>query len=157
MTTPLPPWLHVWRQGIQPQLPSRGLLLLAEALASDDPRLIQSVTTIPPCQTPRSDGQCEGACPIGYAYWRGLNLFTAEDVMDAFVACSAECDTMAGDDDDDDDLVRHFIGWWDSTPRLEARRELLVEVHQELVRRHIMRKDAPAPKLKEDEQCPTQP
>lgn len=148
-TTTLPPWRRVWRQGIQPQLPSRGLLLLLEALASDDPRLAQRITTIPPCQVPATDDKCEAACPIGFAWWKGANLYTIDGVEDAFAACCAECDRLCARFEPASS--RLFIDWWDSTPRLEARRELLAEVHEELVRRRIWRWDQPAPKLKEEE------
>ena len=57
-------WRAAWRQGVGPLLPHSGLVALREALAEDDPALVQGVTMEPPPLQALADCPVEAACAV---------------------------------------------------------------------------------------------
>jgi hypothetical protein len=126
------PWRHTWRNGIAPTLATRHLQALSDALARDDPRLIQGATTLPPPLVCLSGHPCEAACAISYAGWRGgEELDLVGEVEEFFGRVCWECDKLLGEPA----ACRHFLNWFDDTPRDVVRRELLTEVDRALALR----------------------
>lgn len=117
-------WRLVWRDGFAPVLSTAGLEKLAEALRTDDPRLLQGCTTNPPPLMCVQDWPVEGACGIGWCGWWGDGLTTVGEVEEHFARCCFEADQKLGKPA----VCRWFLNWHDDTPRDEMRRELLAEV-----------------------------
>src|SRR5438105_3101970 len=82
--TTMEPWRRVWRDGLAPQLSIRALQALRDALAEDDPCLIQGGTTTPPPLLSVADWPVEEACLIAYCGWRGEGLKTVAEVEEYF-------------------------------------------------------------------------
>ena len=143
---PLEAWQQVWREGFAPQLSIQGLQALKRALETDDPRLIQGATTQPPPLRCVEDWLVEGACAVTYCYvedYNGMapkgtiaarntsNYCTVGQAEEAFARACLECDQRLGEPAG----CRHFLCWFDMTPREEMRQLLLPEVEGELARR----------------------
>lgn len=122
---------RVWLNGIQPLISTPGLRALERALLMDDPGLIQGATTSPPPLQCVEEWECEAACAIGYAGWKGDGLGTVRDVEEYFARLCFAADNKLGESG----AVRHFINWADDTPRSEMRRQLLNVVQEELAAR----------------------
>jgi hypothetical protein len=129
-------WRKVWREGLAPQLPTAGLHALAEALARDDPRIIQGATTSPPPISSVLDWPIEGTCVIGFCGWQGEDLETVGEVEEFFARICREVDRWLGEPA----ACRYFLNWYDETPRDEMRRELIEEVRLTLAERFPMEK-----------------
>jgi hypothetical protein len=147
-------WRLVWRQGFAPVLPTEGLLVLAEALRTDDPRLMQGGTTSPPPFMCVQDWPVEAACAmglIGAALEGGLccsreewrpsasphtnpNACTVGEAEEFFARACFDCDQRMGKPAE----CRWFLNWYDDTPRDEMRRELLPEVERVLAERGVL-------------------
>lgn len=125
-------WRLIWRDGIVPQLSTGGLEALAVALRDDDPRLRQGMTTSPPPLMCVQDFPCAGADAIGYAGWKGDGLTTVGEVEEHFARVCSQCDQATGGPAD----CRHFLNWYDDTPRPEMRRELAAEVRLAITKRY---------------------
>ena len=125
-------WKRVWREGFAPVLSSAGLEALARALESDDPRLVQIVTTQPPPMPGLLNWPVEAACAVAYAGWRGDRLVTVAEVDDYFACVCREADRQLGCAT----ACRLFLNAFDEWPREEMVRQLLPEVRRELRRRH---------------------
>jgi hypothetical protein len=121
-------WRRVWRSGFAKVIPPAGLEALARALADDDQRLLQQLTTSPPPLMCVQDWPCEAADAIAFAAWQGEHLATVGEVTDAFARYCFECDKRLGVAT----ACRWFLTWHDDTPRAEMRRELLAEVEEAL-------------------------
>src|SRR5260221_14002844 len=80
-------WRTVWRDGFAPVLALRGLEALRDALAADDPRLVQGSTTTPPPLMCMQDWPVEAACALGFCGWQGDNPATAGDLQEFFARC----------------------------------------------------------------------
>ena len=121
-------WRKVWRTGIVPQLADTGLVALRKALMTDDPRLVQGSTCLPPALEAIGEEAVEGACAIGFCGWHGEGHAEVGS-LEAFFerVCSIADSTL-----DDPGANRLFVDWFDSTPRSVMRAELLNEVHREL-------------------------
>lgn len=117
-------WRKVWREGLAPLLSTEGLEALKQALARDDSRLMQGATTTPPPLHCVLDWPVEGACGVCYCAWQGDGLETVGEVEEFFAKVCFESDTRLGEPG----AVRHFLNWFDDTPRDVMRRELLAEV-----------------------------
>lgn len=126
-------WQKVWRDGFAPQLSTPGLQALQTALATDDNSLLQQATTVPPPLQCVQDLPVEAACAIGYCGWRGDGLGTVAEVEEFFARTCFECDNLLGEPA----ACRHYLNWFDDTPRDEMRRELLVEVDNNLAVRML--------------------
>ena len=131
-------WQLVWRQGIAPCLDVSALRALRRALATDDPALLQGVTSDPPPLDTLAASPVEGACPLALAGWRGEHLATVAEVEEYFARVCGRATEFTGDPE----AAKHFVCWWDNTDRDEARRALLAEVEGALVRRGAL--EAPA-------------
>lgn len=131
-------WKEVWRRGFAPLLSREALESLKYALETDDARLLQGATTIPPPLQCVQDWPCEAACPIGYAgasemggllpqgviTKQGHPCATVGEVEEFFArACFAADQAMS-----EPAACRWLLNWFDETPRPEMIRELLPEV-----------------------------
>lgn len=123
-------WRKVWRQGFAPQLPTEALRMLRRALAEDDRRLLQLSTTDLPALRAYEDEPVSQACAVGFCGLIG-GLKLNGEVNRFFVAACAECDRLL----DEPAVSRHFLNWFDDTPRPAMRRELGAEIDAELARR----------------------
>src|SRR5207253_4862150 len=124
-------WRNVWRQGVATLLSTESLESLREALATDDPRLLQGATTTPPPLQCVQDWPVEAACALGYCGWQGDGLETVAEVEEFFARMCLEIDWAVGEQG----ACRYFLNWYDETPRDRMRRELLEEVQRSLTRR----------------------
>jgi hypothetical protein len=122
-------WRTVWR-GIAPLLSTAGLEALAQALADDDPRLIQG-WTVDPGFAPTSQPVTR-ACPVGYCGWQGEGLTTVVEVLDYF---QEKCEQAAARLNEPAVMRWFASGWWDYHDRGYVFRELLPEVTRELTLR----------------------
>lgn len=118
-------WRRVWREGFAPLLSTKALLTLRKALSTNDPRLIQGATTIPPPLQCVQNWPVEAACVIGYCGWQGENLDTIAKVEEYFYQTCRIVDKVLNEPA----VVRHFLNWFDETPREEVRVQLLEEVN----------------------------
>lgn len=127
-------WQEVWRVGFAPLLSRATLEQLAEALRSDDERLIQGSTTLPPPLMVVQDWPAEGGCAVGFCGVIDRGGFGVATVRDCDVYFSTACfdaDARLGHRADS----RWFLNWFDNTPRDEMRRELLPEVERAIAAR----------------------
>lgn len=124
-------WKLVWRDGFAPALSTKALEALREALQKDDPRLTQGSTTTPPPLMCVQDWPVEAACALGFCGWQGEDLETVGQVEEFFARLCFEADQRIGEPAG----CRHFLNWFDDTPRGEMCRELLAEVELSLSER----------------------
>ena len=110
---------QVFRKGIAPQVSDEQLESLKTALVTDDHRLIQGCTTSPPDLMCVADWPVESCCAISWFAWQGEEM-TVKEVGDKFGNYCYECDVLLSDPG----CVRHFLNWFDDTPRNEMRAEL---------------------------------
>lgn len=118
------PWRKVWREGFVPFLSIPGLQALKRALEENDERLIQGSTTQPPPLECILDWPVEAACGISFCAWQGDGLEFIGQVEEAFARSCMECDQAL----DDPAGCRHFLNYFDETPREEMISKLLPEV-----------------------------
>jgi hypothetical protein len=124
-------WRKVWREGLAPQLSTRGLEALRRALLLDDARLLQGATTVPPPLQCVQDWPVEATCVIGYCSWQGDGLETVAAIEEAFARACFETDLRLGEPA----ASRWFLNWYDDAPREEMRAQLLAEVNRILAAR----------------------
>lgn len=118
-------WRTVWRNGFAKVLPLDGLVSLAEALRTDDERLIQGATTTPPPLMCVQSWPAEACCSIGWTCFKGgTGNTTVGEVEEHFAKACFDADNLTGQPAD----CRWYLQWFDDTPRDEMRRELLAEV-----------------------------
>lgn len=132
-------WRKVWREGLAPHLSTPALVALQQGLRTDDHRLVQGATTVPPPLECMRDWPVEAACLIGYGGWQGENLGTVAEVEEFFARACFEADQRLGEPA----ACRWFLNWFDDAPRGEARRQLLPEINRALAQR-MGTKDAPS-------------
>jgi hypothetical protein len=125
-------WKKVWRDGLVPLLSTDELNELRRALARDDPRLIQHSTCCPPPSEVFHEEAVEGACALGFCGWQADGLETVREVEAFFIRTCLAADESLGEPA----ACRHFLNWFDETPRGAMRRELLPEVNRALNQRH---------------------
>lgn len=123
-------WRKVLRDGFFPVLPTPGLQFAAELLRNDDKRLLQGANTTPPSLNCVKDWPCEAACIIGVC-GLGNGAETVGEVEQFFAKSCFDADQKLGVPAE----CRHFLNWFDDTPRDEVRRQLLPEIESELKRR----------------------
>jgi len=133
-------WQHVWREGFTPFLPTDGLLALRDALETDDPRITQGSTTTPPPLLCVQDWLVEAACALGFCGWQGESLASVGEVEEFFARMCFEADTRLGEPA----ACRHFLNWFDDTPRNIMRRDLIAEVELSLAARLPVELAAPS-------------
>jgi hypothetical protein len=124
-------WRIVWRDGFAPVLSAPGLRALADALRTDDPRLIQHATTLPLLHVETFGEPVECACPIALCGWLGDGLDTAGQVEEFWGRTCFEADQRLGEPAP----CRWFLNFVDDAPRDVLRRELLSEVERALTER----------------------
>lgn len=129
----VPSWKNVWRKGIAPQLTVGALVALKQALLTDDVRLLQGATIYPPALANAQEEAVEAACALGYCGWKGQGLDSVGDATQFFDRLCFESDQAMGDPG----AIRHFLNWFDDTPRPEMRRQLLIEVQMALDARKL--------------------
>jgi len=127
-------WRHVWREGFAPIISNTALEALRDALSSDDPRLIQGSTTVPPPLMCVQDWPVEAACALGYCGWQGDDLETVGQVEEFFARLCCEADQRLGEPA----ACRWFLNWFDDTPRAEMRAELAAEAELTLAERFTL-------------------
>lgn len=132
-------WRKMWREVLAPQLSTKGLTALQDALTKDDSRLVQENTV-----TLDAHGRPNHACAIGYAGWIGDGLETTVEIEDYFERMSAARDMPGGDGlpalsrMEVGEMWCHkdnFLSFFDENPRKEVFAKLLPEVSRELARR----------------------
>ena len=121
-------WRKVWREGVAPSLSERELQVLRMGLLTDDPTLMQGGTTSPPPLDCVLDWEVEAACGLSYCGWKTDAGSTVQEVEEYFARKCFEADQRIGECG----IIRHFLNFFDDTPRAEMRRQLLEEVNREL-------------------------
>jgi hypothetical protein len=127
-------WQRSWR-AFSERFSTEALQSLANALASDNPAIIQGATVIPfpaECEGPEPP---EGCDPVVWCLWAGGGHRTVLDLFRAFWDACNHADEWVGQRY----ACADFTGWWDETPRAEAVAELLNEVRDEIQRRRLGR------------------
>lgn len=134
----------VWVEGFQPQFSTEALRSLATALETDDPRLTQGSTTTPPplmCVQDWPVEACCGAAWNGVEECGGFSEATVGQAEERFASYCWECDQRMGEPA----ACRHWLCWFDDTPRPQMRAELLAAIQEELQRRateYVLNKNA---------------
>jgi hypothetical protein len=124
----VPEWQRVFANGFAPQLGIDGLRALRNALENNDPHLIQGATTVPPPLRVMEDEDVEAACAIVFCGWQGVGLTTVGQAEEFFARACYDCDQIMGESA----ACRHFLNWFDDTPRDEMRKLLLPVVRRVL-------------------------
>ena len=127
-------WRTVWREGLAPQLSTRGLEALQRALVENDDRLLQGATTSPPALDVMADCEVEAACALCYCAWQGDGRRTIAEVVQEFDRVCATADAALGEPGG----CRLFLDWFDLTRRSEVRRLLRPEVELALSARRTV-------------------
>ena len=118
-------WRLIWRNGFAKILPLDGLESLAEALRTDDQRLLQGVTTTPPPLMCVQDWPCEACDAVGWAGgFKGNPKATVGEVEEGFARACFDADQLLGEPA----ACRWLLNWFDDTPRAEMIAHLLPEV-----------------------------
>lgn len=118
-------WRTTWRRGIAPLLSYKGLLALYQALACDDPRLIQGSTCVPlPHSRSVHSWPIERADAIAFCAWQGDGKETVGEAEEVFARLCFDCDQILSEPAG----CRHWINWWDEAPRQEVFDSMLPEV-----------------------------
>jgi len=117
-------WRKVWRNGLVPQLSTNELLALKHGLETDDPKLVQGITTSPPAIDIFATSQVEFCCGLTYSSWKGENKTTVAEADARYTQLCQNTDELLGEPG----VSRFFLNWFDETPRVEMRRQLLTEV-----------------------------
>jgi len=134
----------VWIEGFQPQFSTSALESLAQALETDDPRLTQGSTTVPPPLLVVADWECEACCPVGWlgvCENGGFGAATVGQVEESFARLCYQADDRMGEPA----AVKYFLNAWDDTEHTQARTALLALVQEELQRRaaeYVLNKNA---------------
>src|SRR5262245_12444206 len=145
--TPL--WLKSWRDGFAPNFTIDDLLVLQKALTENDPRLIQGASCIPPPVMCVEDWPVECCCPVswigahrhggvmrlskynynqdGKLVIRPTGSATVGQTQEFFAESCFECDQSLGEAAG----CRHFLLFWDDSPREQVVPLLLQEVNEE--------------------------
>ena len=127
-------WRKVWRDGFAKIIGTNELEALRDALATDDKRLTQGSTTTPPPLMCVQYCLCEAGCALGYCgtvHLGGFGDATVGEVEEYFAKACFEADQILGEPA----ACRHFLNWFDDTPREAMIPELLAEVELALAER----------------------
>lgn len=100
-----------------------GLTALLEALETDNPRLLQGVTTSPPPLACYVDQAVEGCCMVGFTGWRE-GCTTVTEVEEYFASMCYQIDAALNEPGG----CRFLLNWYDETPREEVRAKLIPEL-----------------------------
>lgn len=127
-------WQTVWRKGFVPGLSTPGLEALRAALQSDDARLRQHHTVLPPAIQSMRKEPVQSACAVGLCGWLGDGLGTVGEIDEFFARKCFETDVRL----QEPAVCRHFLNWFDDAPRDEMRSALLAEVEAVLKERGVV-------------------
>ena len=122
-------WRKVFREGVLPHVSRAALARLRGLLVTDDARLLQGATTIPPPLMCVQDWPCESADSLGTLMAHD-NLYaecdpaTVGQVEEGFATLCFKVDQTLGEPA----ACRWFINWFDECPRDEMRREMIAEI-----------------------------
>jgi hypothetical protein len=125
-TPDLTTWRRVWRDGIAPQLTTKGLQGLKAALVRNDPRLITGAICYPPpllCMQHQPVQQC---CPLSWALLEGHlpEAVSVGPLEQRFAECCwTACERLG-----EPGAIRYFLNAVDEWSRDELRQNLLPEV-----------------------------
>lgn len=122
----------VLTKGFFPLLALNHLEVLEAALRRDDPALIQGCTTKPVPLACVQNWPVEAACMLGYCGWKGDGIKTVSEAEEFFADKCFHADQLL----QEPAACRHFLNWYDETPRDQMRRQLLPLVKAEIARRH---------------------
>lgn len=103
--------------GFVPVISTAGLQALRQACLTDDPRLSQGSTTTPPPLMCVQDWPVEAACALGFCGWQGEELTTVGEVEEYFALACFRAGEILGEPA----ACRHFLNWYDTTPRHHMR------------------------------------
>lgn len=117
-------WQKVFHEGVAPCVGQEGLTALRRALADDDCRLMQGASTSPPPLLSVLDWPTEAACALGFCHWKGKDGVTVGETVHAFALYCYAIDQTLGEPA----AVRHFLTWFDDTPRDQMRQTLIEEI-----------------------------
>jgi hypothetical protein len=92
---------------------------------------MQGVISSPPAFDAQDDCGIESCCAIGYSGWLGDGLNTVGQIDEFFTRICEGADALIRQPA----ACRHFLNWFDNTPRSQMRRELLTEVELALQQR----------------------
>jgi hypothetical protein len=124
-------WRKVWREGFVPNLSTKALKILVDALEANNPQITQGSTTTPPPLQCTQDWPVEAACVLGFCGWKGEGLETVGEVEEYFAKRCFEADQLLGEPA----ACRWFLNWFDDTPRDWMRVELIKEINLTLTER----------------------
>ena len=117
-------WRQVWH-AFADEIGIDGCRALLVALEADDPRLHQGVTVHPPPLPTNLDCPPESACAVSLCGWLSEpGLISVGEVEEYFARVCHEVDQRLGQSGG----CRHFLNWFDETPREEMRAALIPEV-----------------------------
>jgi hypothetical protein len=106
---------RVWADGFAPLLPAGGLRRLLDALADDDPKLVQGAMCSPPPLMTTQDWPVEAADAVAYCFW-AEGADTVGDVGKHFARTCYEVDKLLGGSS-----CWLVLSLWDDLPRHKAR------------------------------------
>src|SRR5262249_1629855 len=109
-------WRKVWREGLAPQISTKGLEALERGLLQNDDRLLQGATTSPPALDVMADCEVEAGCALCYCSWQGDGRRTIAEVVQEFDRLCKAADAALGEPGG----CRWFLDWFDLTPRGEV-------------------------------------
>lgn len=134
-------WQKAFRLGFAPYISTPALEALLSALENDYPSLIQGATCIPPPLQCVQDWPVEGGCGISYCAAieaGGLLIAMVSEVEETFARWCFEANSALGEPAG----CRHFLNWFDETPREEMLQKLTEEVQYILTQREEARTEA---------------
>lgn len=123
-------WRISWRATMS-LISTAALRELEQALVTDDVRLIQGATTIPPPFQCVQYWPCEAACLVGFCgvvECGGFGVATVGEAEEYFARVAFETDRILGEPAG----VRHHLNHYDDSPRDQARLDFLEEVRRAL-------------------------
>jgi hypothetical protein len=121
-------WRKVWREGIQPQVSTIGLITLYKGLKEDGESICQGATTLPPPLQGSLELPVEATDAIGYVAWKAYGADTVGKVEEFFAKLCYEAEQKLGEPA----AVRYFIWWYDTMPMDVVRTDLMEEITREL-------------------------
>ena len=110
---PVEKWQRIWRDVVVPLLSTNSLVALRDALAVDDPRLVQRRTIEPALSYFRQKEpvRVRAACILGYCGWKGENLETTYEVTVFIADLWRKIDKRTGSPESCRVLLETFDGW----------------------------------------------
>ncbi len=135
-------WQIVWRKGLAPNLPTKGLEALREALINDSRELIQKDTLVTTSEIPGTGYPNErmvACCGLAYPFWKGGVDKRPLAIRRYFDDIAVKCNNVFEENTNwkFPNATDNFISWFDNTDRDEMRKKLLPEVELELERRKM--------------------